>query len=337
MVSIVLVTYNRAERLKLSIEDILRQTFQDFELIICDDCSPDNTEAVCRDFARRDSRIRYYRHTQNKRMPANLNFGIEKARYEYVAILHDGDRYRRDLIEQWHNAMYNHPTVGVVFNSLADSDNEDRIVHVFCEFPEGVIRGKELLNSEYFRRSDFSSPIYGEAMVRKSLVEKYGYLKPDYSFYADVDLWMEILHDHDAYYCADTLIKAPLKSFQPQEFDDDIVAFNIMLFDMSRKHRTRAFRNKPIRLMREMSIYQMFKLWHFTYVLLLVTKNFSFRYFVNCRKSFRRHIYFFPIWGAFFLMYPFLRPVLKGMSARKTHAEMLNDVSANSDFEFSRR
>ena len=48
MVSIVLVTYNRAKRLKLSIQDILNQTFKDFELIICDDCSTDSTESVCR-------------------------------------------------------------------------------------------------------------------------------------------------------------------------------------------------------------------------------------------------------------------------------------------------
>ena len=74
MVSIVLVTYNRAKRLRLSIQDILNQTFKDFELIICDDCSTDSTEDVCAEFAKADDRIRYYRHNSNLQMPANCNF-----------------------------------------------------------------------------------------------------------------------------------------------------------------------------------------------------------------------------------------------------------------------
>jgi len=99
MVSIVLVTYNRAKRLKLSIQDILKQTFKDFELIICDDCSTDATEAVCRGFVAKDDRIKYYRHASNLQMPANCNFGIQKSIYPYIAILHDGDRFKPDLIE----------------------------------------------------------------------------------------------------------------------------------------------------------------------------------------------------------------------------------------------
>ncbi|MGC3946824.1 MAG: glycosyltransferase family 2 protein [Chryseolinea sp.] len=335
MVSIVLVTYNRAKRLKLSIQDILRQSFQDFELIICDDCSPDNTEAICRDFEMRDSRIRYFRHDQNKQMPGNLNFGIQQAQFEYVAILHDGDRYRKDLIEQWYNAIHNNENVGVVFNSLGDSDSEDRIVSVFQEFPEGVIDGQKLLRSEYFRRSNFSSPIYGEAMVRKSVVQNYGYLKPEYSFYADVDLWMDILHTRDAYYCAETLIKTPIKSFQPQEFEDDIVRFNIMLFDISRRHRLKTFRGQPLKLAKEMSIYQLFKLWHFTYILLLVTKNFSFRYFLDSRKAFRGHIYLYPIWLAFLVAYPVLRPALRTFITRKSETAGDKSLSEKTDFNFS--
>ena len=97
MVSIVLVTYNRAARLRLSIQDILDQTFKDFELIICDDCSTDSTESVCRQFEQRDPRIRYFRHPQNMKMPGNCNFGIEQAKFDYVAILHDGDRFKPEL------------------------------------------------------------------------------------------------------------------------------------------------------------------------------------------------------------------------------------------------
>lgn len=255
-------------------------------------------------------------------MPGNLNFGIEQARFEYVAILHDGDRFRKDLIEQWYKALSTHDNVGVVFNSLGDSNSDDRIVRVLQEFPEGVIERKFLLHGEYFRRVDFSSPIYGEAMVRKSLVQEYGYFKPEFSFYADVDLWMEILHNHDAYYCADTLIKIPLKSFQPQEFEDDIVEFSMSLFRMSKKHRIRAFKGKPLKFVFEMSYYHLIEFRHTLYVLLLVTKNFSFSYFIRCRNSFRNHLYLIPVWMMFLLAYPILRPVLRALTNRKASPEV---------------
>ncbi|MEJ1240073.1 glycosyltransferase family 2 protein [Chryseolinea sp. T2] len=334
MVSIVLVTYNRAKRLKLSIDDILKQTFQDFELIICDDCSPDNTESVCRDFELRDSRIKYYRHAENKQMPENLNFGIQQAQFEYVAILHDGDRFRKDLIEQWYNAMVNNENVAMVFNALGDSDSEDQIFNVRQEFPEGIVKREQLL-AEYFRRSAFDSPVYGEAMVRKSLVEKYGYLKPEYSFYADVDFWMDQLHSYDAYYCADTLIKTPVKSFQPWEFEDDIVRFNVMLFDMGWTHRKKEFAGQPVKLLRELTLYQLFKVKHFVYILLLVTKNFPREYFMNCRKSFGRHYSFFLIWAVFYVFHPLLKPVLQTVTQRRAPTEADKAQAAKSNFEFS--
>jgi len=334
MVSIVLVTYNRASRLRLSIQDILNQSFSDFELIICDDCSPDNTEAVCREFEARDSRIRYFRHAQNMQMPGNLNFGIAQAKFEYIAILHDGDRFRKDLIEQWYNAISMNDNVGIVFNSLGDCDNEDRIVKVHELFEEGVVKGEHLLKSVYFRRKDFSSPIYGEAMVRKSLVQRYGYLRPEYSFYADVDLWMEILHSHDAYYCADVLIKTPLKEFQPQQFNNNIVRFYVLLFVMSRAHRIETFKGNPLKLLSEMMYYYGITISHMTYILLLVTKNFPFEYYISCRKEFRKHLYLLPVWAGMLLCYPVLRPLLRAVFAKRQAPQPDETMLAISEFMF---
>jgi glycosyltransferase involved in cell wall biosynthesis len=335
MVSIVLVTYNRAKRLRLSIQDILSQTFTDFELIICDDCSPDNTEAVCREFEARDNRVKYFRHAQNKQMPANLNFGIAQAQFEYVAILHDGDRFRKDLIEQWYNAMRSHENVGVVFNSLGDSDSDDRIVRVLQEFEEGVVCRKHLLESVYFRRTGFGSPIYGEAMVRKSLVQQYGYLKQEYSFFSDVDLWMEILHTHDAYFCADVLIKTPLKEVQPQQFNNNIVRFYVMLFKMSKHHRIRTFREKPLRLLAEMAYYYGITIWHMAYILMIVTKNFPFQYFMTCRKELKSHRYLLPVWAGVLVAYPVLRPLLRALFVSKPAPQADDALMEKSEFMFS--
>src|SRR5712691_5136466 len=90
-VSAVLTTYNRAASLSVTLDSILAQTFSDFELIVSDDCSSDDTTAVVQDYIRRDRRVRYRRNEKNLKMPGNLNAAIAEATGEYIANLHDGD------------------------------------------------------------------------------------------------------------------------------------------------------------------------------------------------------------------------------------------------------
>jgi len=311
MVSIILVTYNRAARLKLSIEDILNQTFRDFELIICDDCSTDSTEAVCREFQKRDPRIRYFRHKQNIKMPANCNFGIEKAKFEYVAILHDGDRFKPDLIEQWHRAISTNENVGFVFNSIAETDDRNRIVNSYHEFDEGVVDRHLLLKRKFFRRWRFDSPVYGEAMVRKSLLLERGLLHDDFGFYADVDLWMDLLHNHDAYYCADTLISGPTKDIQPRLFEDNVIDYFLMMFNMQLKHRKRAFRENRLRLYFELVIFALQSSLKLFYCLLLIIKNEPVRSFFNSVAMIKHKLVFLIPLAVTTILYPILFPLLR--------------------------
>lgn len=311
MVSIVLVTYNRAERLRLSIQDILNQTFRDFELIICDDCSTDDTESVCREFLVRDQRIKYYRHSSNLQMPANGNFGIRKAVYPYIAILHDGDRFRPDLIKQWYAAISQHESVGFVFNSIGTTDENDKLLHFEDEFKEGIIPGDFLLKKIFFRKWYFGSPVYGEAMVRKDLIEKSGYLKKKYGFYADVDLWMELLHTKDAYYCADTLITGPNKDLQPRLFDDNLIKEFLYMFRMQLAHRKKAFKDRPWTLFKELAICWTQALISLNFRLLLLVKNFSFKSFVRASRLLKKTFVFFASWVVILILYPLLYPILK--------------------------
>lgn len=311
MVSIILVTYNRAARLKLSIQDILGQTFKDFELIICDDCSTDATESICRGFAAKDKRIKYYRHASNLRMPANCNFGIQKAIYSYVAILHDGDRFKPDLIEQWYNAISTNPTVGFVFNSIGITDANDRLLSAEHDFKEGLIKKDYLLKKVYFRRWMFNSPVYGEAMIRKELIEENGYLKKRYGFYADVDFWMQLLHKHDAYYCADTLITGPVKTIQPRLFDDNLVKTFLYMFSMQLAHRKKAFKGQPLTLTKELIICWIQAFININYRLLLLVKNFSFYSFINASKLLKRSAVFLIPWFVILIFYPLLYPFLR--------------------------
>jgi glycosyltransferase involved in cell wall biosynthesis len=82
-VSIGLPVYNGEAYLQDAIASILDQTYRDFELIICDNASTDQTEAICRHHAAKDRRIRYYRQAQNIGATANFNRTFELARGVY--------------------------------------------------------------------------------------------------------------------------------------------------------------------------------------------------------------------------------------------------------------
>ena len=78
-ISIVLPVYNRKKLLPFAIESCLNQSFKDFELIIIDDCSKDNSVIVARTYAEQDSRIKVIVNETNKRLPASLNIAFKEA------------------------------------------------------------------------------------------------------------------------------------------------------------------------------------------------------------------------------------------------------------------
>ena len=90
-VSVVIPTHNRAEWLPRAVASVLAQTWTDFELLIVDDHSTDETPALIARFA--DRRIRSFRHERNMGQSKALNTGIEHARGEYVAFLDDDDEW----------------------------------------------------------------------------------------------------------------------------------------------------------------------------------------------------------------------------------------------------
>lgn len=90
-VSVIIPTYNRVHLVGRAIKSVLNQTYQDFEIIVVDDASTDNTEGVVK--ALGDSRIRYIQHEQNRGGSAARNTGIKAAHGEYIAFLDSDDRF----------------------------------------------------------------------------------------------------------------------------------------------------------------------------------------------------------------------------------------------------
>src|SRR3954453_9924295 len=91
-VSVLIPTYNYARYLSEAIESVLEQEFQDYEVVIVDDCSQDESEEVIRRYAARDGRIRFHFNRPNLGMVANWNYCLSLARGEYVQFLFGDDK-----------------------------------------------------------------------------------------------------------------------------------------------------------------------------------------------------------------------------------------------------
>ena len=204
LVSACLLTYRRANVLERTIGDILAQDFTDFELIINDDCSPDHTAEIGRRAEARDPRVRYCRNERNLRYAGNQNAAVTRSRGKYVAFLHDGDRYRPDMLSRWVEALEKHPSAGLVFNNLETIEEQGNSVRTIRHPYPPLVCGRELY-LEMLRRND--SPIFGIAMARKKALEEAGPFREEFPVLADVDMWFRILFRRDAAFVAEPLFR----------------------------------------------------------------------------------------------------------------------------------
>ncbi|MEM7065976.1 MAG: glycosyltransferase [Cyanobacteria bacterium P01_B01_bin.77] len=111
-ISICIPTHNRAHILPYAVNSVLNQTYRDFELIICDDASPDNTAEVVAQWD--DARIRYIRHPQNIQRSRNMRSGYEAAQGKYFIKFDDDDALTPTFLERTVGVMEAKPTVDFV-------------------------------------------------------------------------------------------------------------------------------------------------------------------------------------------------------------------------------
>jgi glycosyltransferase involved in cell wall biosynthesis len=126
-VSIGLPVYNGEALLAESMEALLGQTYEDFELIISDNASTDGTADICHRYARQDSRIRYIRQDRNIGLNPNHNFVITKARGELFKMASHDDLYARTLLQRCVEALDEHPQAVLAHSREAMIDNNGRI------------------------------------------------------------------------------------------------------------------------------------------------------------------------------------------------------------------
>ncbi len=185
-ISVIMPTYNRCEMLKESLHSILTQTYKDFELIIIDDCSSDETQKYLTEQAKKDSRIIYIRNEKNMHYNYGLRLGCKIARGEYIARMDDDDISVPERFEKQVEFLDKNPDIVVVGGNIEifGSDNTPVKNWVRSFKPE-------FLALDAFYKCPICHPT---VMMRKSFLEKNNVWYKEKNVYAeDCSLWVDII------------------------------------------------------------------------------------------------------------------------------------------------
>ena len=128
VVSIMTTTYNRAGMLKEAIESVLDQTYQDWELLVYDDGSTDETQALVQGYQMKDPRVWYERqsHTGLSGIVALRNRALREARGPFIAFLDDDDKWFPEKLKLQVSYLEQHPEKGLVYSPVHVVDGKGR-------------------------------------------------------------------------------------------------------------------------------------------------------------------------------------------------------------------
>lgn len=180
IITVVMPAYNAAAYLKEAIASILQQTFRDFELIIVNDGSTDETPFILDDYARCDSRIKTL-HQKNQGMIAALNRGCRLARGKYIARMDADDISLPSRLETQLEYLERHPTIGILGTWI-------------CTIQDGRVAGTWCppTNSQTLKWTHFFGVCvpHPSVIMRRAVLQELEFYRNDAVHAEDVDLWL---------------------------------------------------------------------------------------------------------------------------------------------------
>lgn len=155
LISVIVPVYNTKEYLNRCIESLINQTYRNIEIILVNDGSTDNSEEICKEYCKKDNRIRYY-YKENNGLSDTRNFGIIKATGKYLSFVDSDDYVDYDFLK-------------CLYNNLIENDADIS----YCSF----YRTKSLNIKNFSLTNDADTKCFNSKDAIKSLLEKNGTVK----------------------------------------------------------------------------------------------------------------------------------------------------------------
>jgi glycosyltransferase involved in cell wall biosynthesis len=209
LVSVVIASYNHAAYVRACLDSVRAQTLQDFEIIITDDGSADDTVAIIQGFD--DPRIRLEVFPANRGACIAFNHGIRQARGRYIAILNSDDCFLPDKLQRQLDFLESHPGIGAVFaypqlinetgGQFADSEHKDfSVFHTWNRDRYAWLR-------HFFDHGNCLC--HPTVLIRRECYEHVGLLDARLAQVPDLDFWIRLTRRFEIH-----ILPEPLLSFR---------------------------------------------------------------------------------------------------------------------------
>lgn len=179
LVSVILTSFNYGRYLKNTIKSVVNQTFKDWELIIVDDCSTDNSADIIMEFADKDKRIKFIGNNENLGLTAAVKTGLLAASGEWAAFLESDDLWRNDYLEKKLAVAEKYPECGLIYNDVVFFDKNA---------PEAAKKYEQIIRKNrswkfpknMFYNFGYENPILtmSSVMIKKNVLEGQSFNPP---------------------------------------------------------------------------------------------------------------------------------------------------------------
>lgn len=208
-VSVILSNFNCGGYIGKTLTSIIAQTFTDWEAIVVDDGSSDDSRGIILDFAQKDSRIKPFLLEKNQGMCSCFNFALDHATGRYFARIDSDDFWEPEKLALQMEYMEEHPQCGVCFTWVRVVDeNEKNVPTWLCEGRDKVYNSENRTRAQWLRTFFFEGckVCHPTALIRREAIEKVGKYNFIYKQIQDYDLWIRIAKYYDIYVIPKKLI-----------------------------------------------------------------------------------------------------------------------------------
>ena len=207
-VSIIVASYNYAQYISKTIESVIAQTYSDWELIIVDDGSKDNSINVIEEYCKQDNRIKLFTHDnrQNKGLIETIELGIKESVGKYITFIESDDYISCDYIEKKIKLFEKYEDLGLIYNNVQCIDNKpseflsNRIAEIENYWS---LKNKPVNVGTLFCYANYI-PTFSCVMVKKNLIENCNFDCPKPPL-LDWWLWVQIVSQTKIYFINEKL------------------------------------------------------------------------------------------------------------------------------------
>ena len=209
-ISIITASYNYQDYIRETIESVMAQTYQNWEMIIVDDGSKDNSVEVIKSYCEKDSRIKLFQHENgvNKGLCKTVQLGIEKAQTEWIAFLESDDLITPDYLQEKVNVIKENPDTEFIFNDIETFGERAEVYDEYFKTQKEVIN--KLGNpADYFDVLGKNNyvPTFSVVMIKKSIMQNLDFSTDVGQPQLDWSLWRQVSLNHKFYFVDKKLTK----------------------------------------------------------------------------------------------------------------------------------